>query len=469
MSKERTLIKNTAIVTIGKVCTQLVSFFLLPLYTTFLTTTEYGVVDLLNTLISLLIPILTFQVDQGIFRFLIDSRENEEGQKKLITTITFFILRQVAIYMVIFLAVSPWINNEYKYFLATNLIATSCTNILLQVARGLGNNTKYTVGSFLSGAATIVLNVIFIAGFKLGAYGMLYANLIGNIVCIIYIFVSMKLYKKVKRIYYDKTVLKELLKYSLPLIPNAISWWIVNVSNRMIITYFMNVSMNGIYSVANKFSSVVTTIYSVFNITWTESVSVNFKSEDKDEYFSKIFDVTVRFFGALCLGIIAFMPFAFSILVNESFNEAYMQIPILIIGAMFNILVSFLGTIYVAKKLSKEIAKISLVTAVINIVIDLALINFIGLYAASLSTVISWLVMFIYRFIDSRKYVKLKVDKKIVISMIIGTIITLVSYYLNNNILSIVVALLITIYAVCINLKNVNFLYKAVKDKFAKR
>ena len=469
MSKERTLIKNTAIVTIGKVCTQLVSFFLLPLYTAYLTTTEYGVVDLLNTLISLLIPILTFQVDQGIFRFLIDSRDNEEGQKKLITTITFFVLRQVAIYMVIFLVVSPWINNEYKYFLATNLIATSCTNILLQVARGLGNNTKYTIGSFLSGVATIVLNVILIAGFKLSAYGMLYANLIGNIVCIIYIFVSMKLYKKVKRIYYDKTVLKELLKYSLPLIPNAISWWIVNVSNRMIITYFMNVSMNGIYSVANKFSSVVTTIYSVFNITWTESVSVNFKSEDKDEYFSKIFDVTVRFFGALCLGIIAFMPFAFSILVNESYNEAYMQIPILIIGTMFNILVSFLGTIYVAKKLSKEIAKISLVTAIINIVIDLALINFIGLYAASLSTVISWLVMFIYRFIDSRKYVKLKVDKKIVISMIIFTIVTLISYYLNNNILSIIVALLITIYAVCINLKNVSFLYKAVKDKFAKR
>ena len=231
----------------------------------------------------------------------------------------------------------------------------------------------------------------------------------------------------------------------------------------------MNVSMNGIYSVANKFSSVVTTIYSVFNITWTESVSVNFKSEDKDEYFSKIFDVTVRFFGALCLGIIAFMPFAFSILVNESYNEAYMQIPILIIGTMFNILVSFLGTIYVDKKLSKEIAKISLVTAIINIVIDLALINFIGLYAASLSTVISWLVMFIYRFIDSRKYVKLKVDKKIVISMIIFTIVTLISYYLNNNILSIIVALLITIYAVCINLKNVSFLYKAVKDKFAKR
>ena len=131
------------------------------------------------------------------------------------------------------------------------------------------------------------------------------------------------------------------------------------------------------------------------------------------------------------------MPFAFSILVNESYNEAYMQIPILIIGTMFNILVSFLGTIYVAKKLSKEIAKISLVTAIINIVIDLALINFIGLYAASLSTVISWLVMFIYRFIDSRKYVKLKVDKKIVISMIIFTIVTLISYYLNNNILSI--------------------------------
>ena len=311
MSKEKTLLKNTAIVTIGKICTQLISFFLLPLYTTFLTAKEYGVVDILNTLISLLIPVLTFQLDQGIFRFLIDNRENEDGQKKLLSTITVFIFRQIAFYLIIFLLISPWIANEYKYFLASNLIASACANILLQVTRGLGDNTKYTIGSFLSGTVTIVLNLILIAGLKLGAYGMLYSSLIGNIMCIVYVFTSLKLYKKISFKGYNKTVLKEVLKYSVPLIPNAISWWVVNVSDRIIITYFMNVAVNGIYSVANKFSAVLTTIYGVFNITWTEAVSVNFKSKDRDEFFNRILDVTIRFFGALCLGMIAYMPLIF--------------------------------------------------------------------------------------------------------------------------------------------------------------
>ena len=469
MSKEKTLLKNTAIVTIGKICTQLISFFLLPLYTTFLTAKEYGVVDILNTLISLLIPVLTFQLDQGIFRFLIDNRENEDGQKKLLSTITVFIFRQIAFYLIIFLLISPWIANEYKYFLASNLIASACANILLQVARGLGDNTKYTIGSFLSGTVTIVLNLILIAGLKLGAYGMLYSSLIGNIMCIVYVLTSLKLYKKISFKGYNKTVLKEVLKYSVPLIPNAISWWVVNVSDRIIITYFMNVAVNGIYSVANKFSAVLTTIYGVFNITWTEAVSVNFKSKDRDEFFNRILDVTIRFFGALCLGMIAYMPFVFKILINEAFAEAYMQIPILIIGAMFNILVSFLGTIYVAKKLTKEIAKISLVTAIINIVINVALINFIGLYAASISTLVAWMVMFIYRYIDCKKYVKLKANLKIILPMIGIGIITLISYYLNNSLICLLIAIIVTIYTVAINLKNMKFLLSSVKGKFAKK
>lgn len=80
MTKENTLIKNTIIVTIGKICTQLVSFFLLPLYTALLSTEEYGVVDLLNTLVNLIVPVFIMQMDQGIFRFLIENRDKEEKE-----------------------------------------------------------------------------------------------------------------------------------------------------------------------------------------------------------------------------------------------------------------------------------------------------------------------------------------------------------------------------------------------------
>ena len=469
MSKESILAKNTAIITIGKICTQLISFFLLPLYTAYLSTEEYGVVDLLNTLVSLLIPILSFQVDQGIFRYLIDKRKDKKEQSKLITTTIYFLIGQSIIYLIIFLVISSFVNNSYKYFLATNLIATAFTNALLQISRGLGDNTKYTLGSFISATVTILLNVILIVGFKMNAYGMLTATFIGNIACIAYLTISLKLPKFVKRSSYDKNELKTILKYSIPLIPNQISWWIVNVSDRLIITYFMNVSMNGVYSVANKFSSVVTTVYSVFNIAWTESAAVNFKEEDRDKYFSKVLNVTIRFFGALCLGIIAYMPFVFNILVNGNYDEAYAQIPILIIATMFNILVSYLGSIYVAKKLTKEIAKTSFIAAIINAVINIALIKFIGLYAASLSTLVAWGAMFIYRFIDSKKYIKLKVDTKIALTMILVCAVTVFSYYLKNMAFCGVVALGVTIYAFLINKNSLSSILKLMKSKILKK
>lgn len=439
MSKGKDLAKNTAIVSIGKICTQLITFFLLPVYTAVLSNEEYGVVDLLNTLTSLLLPIVTLQIEQGIFRYLIDCRENNEKQIKLITTIIRFMIIQSIACIVIFLCVSPFIHNEYKYFLMANLLMGIFSSLLLQICRGLGDNATYAIGSFITGAFTVVLNVIFIVAFRWGAYGMLGATAISNFICAVYIFLKRKIYKYIKPKQFDKTILKEIIKYSVPLIPNMISWWIVSASDRTIISAVIGIAQNGIYSAANKFSGVFTTLYSVFNLTWTESASININSEDRDEFFSKILDFVIRFFGCLCLGTIAVMPFVFNILINEKFAEAYYQIPILILGSVFNILVSFVGSIYVAKKLTKEIAKTSIISAVINIFVNIVLIKSIGLYAASISTVIAYALMFIYRWIDVKKYVKFNVNKILMFALTIMYGITIFTYYLKNSMISVIV------------------------------
>ena len=468
MSKGKDLAKNTAIVSIGKICTQLITFFLLPVYTAVLSNEEYGVVDLLNTLTSLLLPIVTLQIEQGIFRYLIDCRENNEKQIKLITTIIRFMIIQSIVCIVIFLCVSPFIHNEYKYFLMANLLMGIFSSLLLQICRGLGDNATYAIGSFITGAFTVVLNVIFIVAFRWGAYGMLGATAISNFICAVYIFLKRKIYKYIKPKQFDKTILKEIIKYSVPLIPNMISWWIVSASDRTIISAVIGIAQNGIYSAANKFSGVFTTLYSVFNLTWTESASININSEDRDEFFSKILDFVIRFFGCLCLGTIAVMPFVFNILINEKFAEAYYQIPILILGSVFNILVSFLGSIYVAKKLTKEIAKTSVIAAIINIFVNIVLIKSIGLYAASISTVIAYALMFIYRWIDVKKYVKFNVNKILMLVFIIMYGITMFTYYLRNTISSIVVLVIVSIFAIIINLNSVSYLKQIVKDKIKK-
>ena len=468
MSKGKDLAKNTAIVSIGKICTQLITFFLLPVYTAVLSNEEYGVVDLLNTLTSLLLPIVTLQIEQGIFRYLIDCRENNEKQIKLITTIIRFMIIQSIVCIVIFLCVSPFIHNEYKYFLMANLLMGIFSSLLLQICRGLGDNATYAIGSFITGAFTVVLNVIFIVAFRWGAYGMLGATAISNFICAVYIFLKRKIYKYIKPKQFDKTILKEIIKYSVPLIPNMISWWIVSASDRTIISAVIGIAQNGIYSAANKFSGVFTTLYSVFNLTWTESAAININSEDRDEFFSKILDFVIRFFGSLCLGTIAIMPFVFNILINEKFAKAYYQIPILILGSVFNILVSFLGSIYVAKKLTKEIAKTSVIAAIINIFVNIVLIKSIGLYAASISTVIAYALMFIYRWIDVKKYVKFNVNKILMFALTIMYGITIFTYYLKNTMISVVVLVIVVVFAIITNLNSVSYLKQIVKDKIKK-
>ena len=144
MSREKELIKNTSIITIGKICTQMISFFLLPLYTAVFSTEEFGIVDLFNTIIAFLLPILTIQIDQALFRFLIDARENKEDKTRLITSAFILVALGIVIYSLIFIFIAPLISNKYKYFLLINVLANILSTLMLQVARGLGNNKEYS-------------------------------------------------------------------------------------------------------------------------------------------------------------------------------------------------------------------------------------------------------------------------------------------------------------------------------------
>lgn len=463
MSREGTLVKNTAIITIGKICTQMVSFFLLPIYTALLSTEEYGTVDLLNTLVSLLLPIITLQIENAIFRYLIDNRENNEQKKIIISTSLGIIILQCISYIILFLLISKFIHNDYKFFLATNVIASIFSSIMLQISRGLGDNTAYALGSFVSAASNIVFNIIFIVIFKFGAYGMLTANFLGNVACVILVFFRDKVYQYTDFKKFDRDVLKKLWKYSIPMVPNALSWWIFNSSDRVIVTNILGIAANGIIAVSNKFSAVFITIYNIFNITWTETASLHINDSDRDEFFSRIINTVLKLFSAICFGIIGCMPFIFNIMVNKQYVDAYNYIPIYMIAALGNVGVGLLSAIYIAKKDSKAVAKTSIFAAVINIIVHLMLISKVQLYAASISTLVAYYIMFVYRLIDVRKYnIKIILEKKLVIYIIALSVITMILYYINNIIGNVINLIIVIIYAIGINIKSINFIKNMV-------
>ena len=463
MSREKKLLKNTMIITVGKICTQLITFFLLPLYTALLTTEEYGIVDLLNTIVSLLLPITTLQLEQALFRELIDERNNETKKRTIISSGSLTVFFQLAIYLVLFLLISPFINNQYKIFLATNVITHVILSMFQQISRGLGDNKKYAIGSFLTALFTIALNILMIVVFKLGATGMLIGTMGGQIVGILYFLISLKLYKFIIPSSFDKPVLKKLLKYSIPLIPNAISWWIFNASDRVIVSSFLGLSQNGILAASLKFSAVYITIYNVFNMSWTESISMAVKDKDMSEYFNKMFKIVLNVFIALAIIIIAFMPIIYPIMINEKYSFGYNLVPISILASLFHVVVGLISVVYVANKNTKAIASTSIVSAIINIIVHLCLIKFIGLYAAVVSSFVAYFVMSIYRTIDiSKKYFKINLDFKIILLSLFAVGLSIIAYYINNNVLNIVMMVFSLVFSFLINKKSMKTIINMV-------
>ena len=467
MNKNKELVKNTIIIFIGKFCTQFITLLLLPLYTHFLSTEDYGYIDLIQTYLTFFIPLILLKIDAGIFRFLIDARKSEEEKNKIITNGIFIMFVELIISTILFAVAVKIFSIKYSILIVMNLISLSVLTFLLQIVRGIGKNKQYSFSSIIAAIVTIVLNLIFLVGFHTNGKYVLIASLISNIICTIYLLIVNKILKNVKIKYIDKKLIKDLLKYSIPMIPNELSWWIVHVSDRTIISYALGVAANGIYSVSCKFSNILSSIFNIFNLSWQESAALHINDTDKDEFFSNVINKVFNLFICFCIGILACLPFVFELLIKDSYREAYKYVPILLLANIFSVLIGLIGSIYVAKKMTKEVAKTTMIAAIINLTIDIALIKVIGIYAAAISTLVSYMLLAIYRYIDVQKYVKVKIPiKNIVVNSIIF-ILVVVLYLYNNIALNVINLLLCILYAIIVN-KELLIEFKKVIGKKVK-
>ncbi|MHA9740499.1 lipopolysaccharide biosynthesis protein [Robinsoniella peoriensis] len=467
MSRAKDLAKNTIIITIGRISTQFITFLLLPLYTALLSTEEYGTVDLITTIVQLLIPVVSLMVDQGVFRYLLTC-ENEIQKKRVISNAFFILVVLNSIFIFIYFMMMPFITSSYKIWIMLILVATSFSNLFLQIARGLKQTPDYAIGSFICSVITIVLNVLCIAYLRTGAVGMLFATLCGNIACCLFLAFRIKIinYLSVKDI--CKQIGIDELKYSIPLVPNQLSLWVMNSSDRLIVAFFLGTASNGILAVSHKFPAIFMTFFNIFQLAWHETGAVHFYDEDRDEFFSITIEKIITLFSTLCMGIIIVLPIVFNWFVNTNYNEAYYNIPIYLIASLFNVVVGLLGVVYVATKKTFEIAKTTILAAVINIIVNLLLIKYLGLYAASISTFIGYFVTMIYRIIDTKKYLNIKYNIKQYIVITISIVFCTFIYYLNNRMISIIILPLFCGIALWINKDSVSIVKSLIKKKVGK-
>lgn len=397
--------------TVGQFGTKLLSFFLVPLYTSVLTSAEYGTYDLYSATVSLFVPILTLNIADSTTIFLLDKTNSKQGIISISLKYYFcsLVIFAAAICLNLAFKFLP-LFNEYPVFLFLMFAVNGLVNLLLCYARGLDRIKDVSVSGVLCSAVMIALNIVFLIPLHLGLKGYYIATIYGSLVQILYLCVSMKIFGFIKFKRQDKSLKKEMLGYSCPMILNTVSWWINSVSDRYMVTAFCGVVANGIYSVAYKIPSILTMFQSIFSQAWTLSAVQDFDSEDKSGFFSRMYSLYNVCMVLLCSVLILADKFIAHILYAKDFYEAWRYVPFLLVSVVFGSLSGYLGGIFSAVKDSRSFASSTVAGAVLNIGLNFFLIRLWGALGAAVATMASYVLVWAMRLYKAKKIMRLEVS-----------------------------------------------------------
>lgn len=408
MNRKKELFKNTIIIGIGNIFTKAISFFLVPLFTLWLSTKEYGDYDLLYSYVTLIVPVITLQLEQAILRFTLD--DNTNGPKYFHICSSIVLINSVAI-AIIFCAICKF---DYHFSFAFCSISYAIEIFCTEYLRGCNELRLYSLMNVICGICTMLFSFIFAKVLNGGVAGLLNAFGCSYLVTALYIFLKKKLYRGILSDFSSDSgmVLKTLLLYSLPLLPNAISWWITNVSDRTLIRIFLGSHYNGLYAVSCKIPSLVTVFYGIFNLAWQQSAILTAKDQENKRkvFYNDIFKRLQAFLFSSGLVIIAATPIIYRLFLKADYMDGMNVVPILIWATSFLNLAQYLGGILLAQKDTKTNGTTTVIAAIVNLLIDIVFIRTLGLYAAAISTLASYVIMFYLRLIKLKDYFDVKKD-----------------------------------------------------------
>ena len=464
MNRERDIARNAFIFTAGRIAAQLAGFLLLPLYSALLTPEDFGIADLINTLVFLIIPFVGIQMDTALFRYTVDSREDKAKQKELFSTVIVVNLIQIVAYAVIFFIARPFITLKYKDFLLLNVILVLLVNTFLQFMRGLGKNLMYSAAVFITSFSGLILNVVLVAVVRIGVTGIIISSAASQFLTLLFAFIAVKPWKYFSFKKFSKGTAKMFLKYSFPLIPNQLAWWVMGISDRLVISGTLGVAANGIYSLANRFSSIFTSVTDSINLSWTESTSLHIDEEDRNEYITGMIDRLFVLFASGCFVFLSLIPFAF-VLINKDYSDSYMQIPILMMAVLCQGVVGIYSAVLIALKKTKSIAVTSIIAAAVNLLIDIVSVKTIGIYAGSISTFAAFFLLAAMRCVLVKHLTGIRPKYRIMIPVTFWGSIVVICFSLRNPKANFIALILSVVVAFIANFKIVKMAFTMCKNK----
>lgn len=422
--------RNTIIIAIANLGSKAIGFILAPLYSYYLTTSEYGTMDLITTTAGLVMPLLCLDIYEAAFRFASDDTYDD----KVVFSSSFslsFLFSVIACIIVSVLNLFFKIPAMISFSIYASAVDANYL-VLSQFARGRGRMKVFAFSGVVNSLFTLGFNAVFLILMRLGLYGWMVAYIIAKIIACVYVFIRIRAWKTFSMKCINGDFYKEAIRYGLPLLPTTSMWWVMNASDRYMIALFIGTAANGIYAVANKLPALLSVFENIFYQAWQTSAINAVDDKEQNKFYSDVFK---NYLIVLTMGVLGLMIVLRPVVIylfEKSYASAWAVSALLVIGVMVHALSGNLGTLYAVSKKTLGALTTSAAGAVTNIVLNYFFIPKFGIMAAATTTLIGYFVVLIYRWIDVSRIYKLTVPVKSIIETTIFMGIQFILYYINN-------------------------------------
>lgn len=419
MGRNKRLLSNTVILGTGTFASKVLVFLLMPLYTSILSTSEYGVADILTQTANLIIPLAAVGICDSMLRFALDTEDGEdtEARKKIFST-GIFVLVCGSVLTVALIQLLRLFDtfDGYIWLVAAYVICSNFHSVTANFVRAMGRTVTFAVQGIVNTLLTVALNVLFLVVLDWGVLGYVLSVIVSDALITVGLVICAGLYRYFSLGRVNAATLRALLRFGVPYIPTTMMWLITSASDRYIVTAFKGSAENGLYAAAYKLPTLLLLMCGVFVEAWQFSVVKDADEAERSSFFSSIFK---NYMGAIfmCASVlIAGSQLLTRLLLADSYYSSWRYVPVLVLAMTFSALVSFLGSVYFLEKKSVMSMVTSMAGAAVNIVLNFVLIPQRGAMGAAVATLISYVAVYAIRAYDTKFYVKFNIHTARVIA-----------------------------------------------------
>ncbi|HOZ54117.1 MAG TPA: lipopolysaccharide biosynthesis protein [Bacilli bacterium] len=427
-------IKSSGIYFLGNVLMKSLTFIMIPIYTRYINSSDFGTYDLNIAYITFLCSVLFLDIWSAIMRFMFDYKKDEEKYKSILSGVVVFFLSTI-VYTLLIVIISNYFDVKYIFWIYMYGLLMNFQNLFGYIARGFGKNILYVVSGLVGSCVTVILCIVLLIGFKMDYKALFISSCFGFLVNILIILISLKFVKNISKQSFDKDIFRKMLIFSLPLCVNSVIFWFLTSYNKVIVVSKLGVSQNGIFAIAMKFSVIISLVTYCFQMSWQE-LAFSKTTRDKEvlgSFYTKAINLYLKmlFIGTLIIVPVTYI--IFPIMVDKAYSTSINLIPLCIVATVASAFSAFLGSIFGSIKKTNVIFTTTVFGCILNILCINLLITQIGLQAASLAMFLGFLLNIILRIRYLKKFMPIKIDYKS-IALFVFLIIYISLSFLSHNI-----------------------------------